>query len=133
MTFWDVRARRRDTFQNRRAPECREVGLLHGLQLLLQVRAHRKPGRLVDVHPWSNDGSSNPVASSLTWYKSASAFFATMVSGIVGIGIYMGFFVLPVLLTFFVPLTRAQKKDVEPTSKGVPAVSGSSNNSTVVA
>jgi hypothetical protein len=33
-----------------------------------------------------------------------AAVFATMVGGIVGIGIYMGFIVLPVLLTLFTPL-----------------------------
>jgi len=38
-----------------------------------------------------------------------AAVFATMVGGIVGIGIYMGFIVLPVLLTLFTPLSPEAK------------------------
>jgi len=50
-----------------------------------------------------------------------ASIFAVMVSGIVGIGFYMGFVVLPVLLTLFVPLKPHQKLDVAAKEKDVSA------------
>ena len=41
-----------------------------------------------------------------------ASVFATMVGGIVAIGIYMGFIVLPVLLTLFTPLRRGEGRSV---------------------
>lgn len=46
-----------------------------------------------------------------------ASVFATMVGGIVAIGIYMGFIVLPVLLTLFTPLS-AEARGAQYTAKG---------------